>query len=135
MKLTSNRCACARITRGLRSIHTTTSPCLISRVPFGGGNALDQKMSKAVIHNNTIYLAGTTADDDVVDRQAGTALLIPTLLLSSPFSSHSSIHYHTTPSNHKHHAITIPIVPIMFSHSLFHFFSSSPLLFHFYSSS
>jgi len=42
----------------------------IKRVPFGGGNPLDQKMSKAVIHNNTIYLAGTTAEDDVVDRKA-----------------------------------------------------------------
>lgn len=43
----------------------------IKRIPFGGGNPLDEKMSKAVIHNNTIYLAGTTAADDVVDRQAG----------------------------------------------------------------
>lgn len=43
----------------------------IQRVAFGGGDPLDMKMSKAVIHNNTIYLAGTTASDELVEKNAG----------------------------------------------------------------
>lgn len=47
----------------------------IKRIPFEEGDPMNQKMSKAVIHNNTIYLAGVTAADDVVDRQAGTYII------------------------------------------------------------